>query len=213
MGLQQGAYLAAVATATALAVAGWFHVRRLTELLSDAVKRRNRLAVELMSSRNQRMHSEESVRHGRQFRPRPTDVFVVTYPKCGTTWMTQIVHALRANASMDFGDINEVCPWDILAFDCKQDLDVDQGYVDPATKRWTAVHPRCFKSHEGWADVAKGGKYIYVARNPADAFFSFFKVRSARGGCTDTGEYQHAYTNAHTRTRTHTCTRTHARTR
>jgi hypothetical protein len=213
MALQQGAYLAAVATATALAVAGWFHVHRLTELLSDAVKRRNRLAVELMSLRNQRMHSEESVRHGRQFRPRPTDVFVVTYPKCGTTWMTQIVHALRANASMDFGDINEVCPWDILAFDCKQDLDVDQGYVDPATKRWTAVHPRCFKSHEGWADVAKGGKYIYVARNPADAFFSFFKVRSARGGCTDTGEYQHAYTNAHTRTRTHTCTRTHARTR
>mgnify|MGYP002841970148 CR=1 FL=1 len=30
-----------------------------------------------------------------------SDVFVVTYPKCGTTWMTQIVHALRTRADID----------------------------------------------------------------------------------------------------------------
>ena len=27
------------------------------------------------------------------FRPRQTDVFVVTSPKCGTTWVQQVVHA------------------------------------------------------------------------------------------------------------------------
>ena len=46
---------------------------------------------------------------------RPSDVFVVTYPKCGTTWVTQILHALRTAGSMDFGEITEVVPWVILA--------------------------------------------------------------------------------------------------
>ena len=157
-------------------------VRKQFAALKDATARRNRLALELMASRNRRMHTEKSVAYGRSFTPRPTDVFVVTYPKCGTTWMTQIVHALRSSASMAFGDINEVCPWDILAHDCRQDLDADQGYLDPATQQWTACHPRCFKSHEAWADVAKGGKYIYVARNPLDAFFSFFKFLPSFAG-------------------------------
>lgn len=91
-------------------------------------------------------------------------MFVTTYPKCGTTWVTQIVHALRTNASMDFGEITEVCPWDILAHDCGQDLDADH-----------VAHPRVWKSHESWKDIAKGGRYIHVARNPLDAFFSFYK--------------------------------------
>lgn len=161
---------AAVATAVAagLAVLAVAHSRAIAKLLRDALQdacaRRNRLALELMSARNRHMHSATSVAHGRSFRPRPTDVFVVTYPKCGTTWMTQIVHALRSHASMDFGEISEVCPWDILALDCKQDLDAEH-----------VANPRVFKSHEAWGDVAKGGKYIYVARHPQDAFFSFFK--------------------------------------
>ena len=37
--------------------------------------------LELMRHRNDLMHSEESIDAGRTFAPRPTDVFVVTYPK------------------------------------------------------------------------------------------------------------------------------------
>ena len=39
------------------------------------------------------------------FAPRTTDTFIATYPKCGTTWMMQIVHQLRTGGSMQFPEI------------------------------------------------------------------------------------------------------------
>lgn len=112
------------------------------------------------------MHSDRSIAIGRTFGVRATDVFVATYPKCGTTWVTAICHALRTRGLakyQTFEEITEVCPWDILATDCGQNLDADH-----------VAEPRIFKSHEAWDAIAKGGKYIYVCRNPADALLSFY---------------------------------------
>jgi hypothetical protein len=39
--------------------------------------------LELMALRNSLMHSEASMKAGREFKPRPSDIFIVTYPKCG----------------------------------------------------------------------------------------------------------------------------------
>ena len=174
--------------------------QRIASAQRDDSRRRSELAMELMTARNRTMHSPESVAAGRTFRPRPDDVFVVTYPKCGTTWMCQVVHMLRTGGNMDFGEITEVVPWDILALDCKQDLDARQ-----------VASPRVFKSHEvrrshrraararppslrrgprrcahvhraraqAWGDIAKGARYIYVARDPLDAFVSFHKFLPA----------------------------------
>lgn len=69
---------------------------------------------------------------------------------------------------MDFEEIAEVCPWDILAFDCGQDLDADHLF-----------NPRVFKSHECANDIAMGAKYIHVCRNPEDAFMSFYNFLPA----------------------------------
>jgi len=127
--------------------------------------------LELMGQRNKGMHSERSVAAGRSFTPRPTDVFVATYPKCGTTWTTQICHQIRTafkGGDMNFEEIVQVCPWDILAFDCEQDLDADH-----------VANPRVFKSHERAGCIAKGGKYIHVCRDPEDAFVSFYRFLPA----------------------------------
>eukprot|EP00962_Isochrysis_galbana_P047868 scaffold19764_cov114-Isochrysis_galbana.AAC.8 len=69
---------------------------------------------------------------------------------------------------MAFGEITEVVPWDVLAHDCGQDLSAPQVAV-----------PRAFKSHATWPNICKGGRYLYVARDPVDAFYSFYKFLPA----------------------------------
>ena len=39
------------------------------------------------------------------------DVFVATYPKCGTTWMQQIVKLIWNNGIEDNRDVAEALPW------------------------------------------------------------------------------------------------------
>ena len=70
------------------------------------------------------------------FVPRPNDVFVATYEKCGTTWMKQIMHQLRSGGDMSYRDITDVVPWIDLAYRAGNDLDVEQKY-----------QPRCFHTH------------------------------------------------------------------
>lgn len=98
------------------------------------------------------------------FVPRPTDVFVTTFAKCGTTWMQQIVHGLRTRGDMDFREITAVVPWIELAHDLGIDPDAPQK-----------AEPRAFKTHLDAHDVPKGGRYIVVLRDPRDAFLSLFR--------------------------------------
>ena len=50
-------------------------------MASSAGSAREMTPLELMRHRNGLMHSAESIRNGREFETRPTDVFIVTYPK------------------------------------------------------------------------------------------------------------------------------------
>ncbi|PCI27448.1 MAG: sulfotransferase [SAR324 cluster bacterium] len=105
--------------------------------------------------------TKESWLKGMSFQLKPTDVVVSPYPKCGTTWVQQIVHGLRTRGSMAFDEIIEVSPWLEIAFDVGINLDKPQ----PAL-------PRLFKSHMFWEQIPKGGKYIYVIRDPKDTLVS-----------------------------------------
>ena len=150
---------AAAAAAAALAALAW---RRRRD------KREDERAMAILAARNARMHSAAAIHHGRAFDVRASDVFVVTYPKCGTTWVSAIAHFLRGGDENDFGEIGEVMPWDIIALDCGQNCNDEQ-----------VRSPRLFKSHEAFDTIAKGGRYIYVSREPADALVSFYKFLPA----------------------------------
>eukprot|EP00924_Labyrinthula_sp_SR-Ha-C_P009246 snap_masked-scaffold_2-processed-gene-17.13-mRNA-1 protein AED:1.00 eAED:1.00 QI:0/-1/0/0/-1/1/1/0/306 len=105
----------------------------------------------------------KSLEVGRTFKPREDDIFVATAPKCGTTWTLQMCHMLRSNGDTEFKDILLETPWDILAYDIDQNLEDEQKYS-----------PRIFKSHETYEKIGKGGKYIFVTRDPKDAFESYY---------------------------------------
>jgi hypothetical protein len=100
------------------------------------------------------------------FSPRPDDVFIVTYPKCGTTWTQQIVRLIKDKGE-EKATVHLFCtvPW----------IDVVGKDVCMATPS-----PRTFKSHLPYHMVPGGepaksvAKYIYVARNPKDAAVSLY---------------------------------------
>lgn len=117
-----------------------------------------------LRDRMKNFRSAEATQRGLGIEVRPSDVFISTYPKCGTTWTQQIVHQLRTGGSMDFDEICVVVPWLESAWDMNIDPDSDQ--------EWT---PRAFKSHLDWERIPKGGRYIHVVRDPLTTVASFHR--------------------------------------
>jgi hypothetical protein len=97
------------------------------------------------------------------YRPRPTDVVIAPFGKCGTTWLQQTFHTLRTRGDMDFEDISAVVPWIEMSRACGQDLEAPQK-----------AEPRGFKSHLSWDAAPKGAKYVVSLRDPKDALVSMF---------------------------------------
>ena len=98
------------------------------------------------------------------YRPRPTDVVITPYSKCGTTWLQQIFHALRTRGDMDFDDISRVVPWFDTAITLGLDINAEQR-----------AEPRGFKSHASYDEIPKGARYIVAFREPKDAFVSLYR--------------------------------------
>lgn len=98
------------------------------------------------------------------WRPRPTDVVISPFAKCGTTWLQQIFHTLRTRGDMDFDDISRVVPWIEMAAACGLDIEAPQR-----------AEPRGFKSHLGYDAIPPGAKGIVSFRDPRDALVSMYR--------------------------------------
>jgi hypothetical protein len=94
----------------------------------------------------------------------PSDVLIASYPKCGTTWVQQIVHGLRTGGSMDFEEISLVVPWLETA---------PMLGIDPAAPQVAA--PRAFKTHVPWDRLPRGGRNVVIVRDPADTLVSLYR--------------------------------------
>jgi hypothetical protein len=99
-----------------------------------------------------------------EYVPRLDDIFIVTYPRSGTTWMQMILYQLTTDGGMDFPHIAEYCPW------FEKSLRSSRGFeLRPS--------PRIFKSHLPYPKIPKGPcKYIYIARDGRDVAISNYHL-------------------------------------
>ena len=98
-----------------------------------------------------------------RYEPESGDIFVASYPKCGTTWLQHIVYLL----------LNDGLP--IAAETSLTEIfphleEVGREYVAALPK------PRLIKTHLSLSmtPFSTAAKYVYVARNPFDCAASFY---------------------------------------
>jgi aryl sulfotransferase len=106
------------------------------------------------------------------YRPRQGDIVIATYPKCGTTWMQQIV-SLLIFQSPEPRPVLELSPW------------IEARFFLPVDAMMTLIdaqrHRRFLKSHLPFDGLPyhEQVRYIHVARDARDACMSFFNHCSA----------------------------------
>ncbi|CAN7938707.1 unnamed protein product [Ixodes hexagonus] len=106
---------------------------------------------------------EVCVRSALNYKPRPGDVFIVSYPKCGTTWMQHIVYnILNGHAP----------PSSMMEFSKQMPFLEFQG----ADSARDMPRPGAIKTHMPFhlQPLSTSAKYIYICRNPYDCCVSFF---------------------------------------
>ncbi len=99
---------------------------------------------------------------------RPDDVFVVTPPKCGTTWMQTIVALLLSGDPEVETELSVKMPW----------VDIRIREMDEVAARLeNMTHRRSMKSHTPMDGLPLDDKaqYLCVFRHPLDAHFSYRK--------------------------------------
>ena len=124
---------------------------------------RRATSIEELRAIRSRFSAAESVARGLTYNASPTDVFIATYPKCGTTWLQQILHCLRTRGDADFKEITAVVPWLEMA---------DAMGLDPTAPQRAA--PKVFKTHLPFERIPQGGRYVHMVRSPEDVVVSMY---------------------------------------
>ena len=130
----------------------------------DASSPRRARSLEEMDELDARMGELDMAAAIADYRPRPGDVIISPYAKCGTTWLQQTFHTLRTGGDMDFDDISRVVPWIETSRLLEIDLEAPQR-----------ADPRGFKSHLAWDEIPKGARYVVSLREPKDALVSMHR--------------------------------------
>ncbi|XP_068161581.1 sulfotransferase 2B1-like [Antennarius striatus] len=114
-------------------------------------------------------HSPESMKYIEEFSFRPDDIFIVTYPKSGTTWSQEIVPLIMSggdSVSVETLPYQDRTPW--IEDTRLADLHFEER-----------PSPRIFTTHMPYNTMPPSfykvkPKVIYVKRNPKDVMISAF---------------------------------------
>jgi len=109
------------------------------------------------------MFLAENFRSGVNYKPRPNDLFLVTYPKCGTTWTANILMLIlrKGQPLNSSSEIHSLSPFlEMTGAKSAEDMKM----------------PGPIKTHLPFrlTPWSKEAKYIYVSRNPKDCCVSYF---------------------------------------
>jgi hypothetical protein len=111
-----------------------------------------------------------------EFRPRADDIYIVSYPRSGTTWMQLLLHRLVGRDDLDFAHISQVSPW------FERSLAI--GSMSAADfERFPS--PRIFKSHLPYGWLPRAGRFVYVWRDGRDVAVSYYHFYRSHLGCRD----------------------------
>mmetsp|Transcript_23874 Transcript_23874/g.50030 ORF Transcript_23874/g.50030 Transcript_23874/m.50030 type:complete len:304 (+) Transcript_23874:50-961(+) len=110
----------------------------------------------------------ESFESGKTYQAQDNDLFIVTYPKCGTTWTQHITYLILNNGVPLSPDQRLDLVWPHL----------EEVGADFITNKATVLeNHRLIKTHLPYRFTPKSNpkaKYIFVARNPKDCVVSFY---------------------------------------
>ncbi len=110
------------------------------------------------------------------FTPRADDIYLVSYPRSGTTWLQMILYQLTTDGSMEFEHIAEVIPFFERSLSNGRSLS-------------RLPSPRIFKSHLDYPRLSRWpGRYIYIARDGRDVLISYYYFSRSQLGFRGTFE-------------------------
>lgn len=100
----------------------------------------------------------------RALAPRPDDVFLVSYPKSGTTLMQMMLYQMTTPGDMDFPHISAVCPY--------FEYELGRGHMEFLR----LPSPRIFKSHLLFKhlELSPDSRCIYIVRDVRDVALSAY---------------------------------------
>ncbi|QSQ22259.1 sulfotransferase domain-containing protein [Pyxidicoccus parkwayensis] len=114
---------------------------------------------------NQGNRMREMLRFRLEFRPRPDDIYIATYPKSGTTWTQMLLVQLLSKGDAEFDHILQKSP-----------------YLEECIKNQRFAYlerlpsPRILKTHLPYGALrpAKDSRILFITRDAKDTFVSCY---------------------------------------
>lgn len=124
------------------------------------------------------------------FKIRPDDVFIITYPKCGTTWAQELALSIMSNIDPELKEQDMFVRSPFLELEYLMGGQRPEGDDSPAVRcKFDSINyadelksPRVIKSHLPLnhlpTDLLNQAKVIYVCRDPKDMAVSYYHMIS-----------------------------------
>lgn len=124
----------------------------------------------------------------KDFITRDDDIFVISYPKTGTTWVSQILHLLNRNGDQGHAPLPRAVPW------------VEHVYQTQGPDGWEALRDkpgrRVLKSHLHSGPLGETGalsnpraRFVVCTRNPKDTAVSLYYHMKDKPGWDYRGDW------------------------